>query len=73
VSSSETGLLLLRGPRPPLEVGAFSVAGLPDGLFSNQKNHNLGKFWKALKWEMLVYFWSFGSFYGHLVYLMAIW
>jgi hypothetical protein len=26
------------------------------------KNPNLGKFWRALEWEMLVYLWSFGIF-----------
>jgi hypothetical protein len=38
------------------------------------ENPNLGKFWKALEWKMLVYFmvmWnilrSFGIFCGHLV------
>jgi hypothetical protein len=30
--------------------------GLPDGIFSNQKNSNLGKFWNPLKWKTLVYF-----------------
>jgi hypothetical protein len=40
------------------------------------KNPNLGKFWRAFEWKMLVYFmavWnilrSFGIFYGHLVML----
>jgi hypothetical protein len=44
------------------------------------KNPNLGKFWKALQWKMLVYvmdIWSIlrslGIFYGHLVYLVVIW
>jgi hypothetical protein len=47
--------------------------GLPD------ENPNLGKFWRFLKWKMLVYFmtiwsilWLFGLFYGHLVYFTAI-
>jgi hypothetical protein len=38
------------------------------------KNPNLGKFWRALEWKMLVYFmviWDtlrqFGLFYGHLI------
>jgi hypothetical protein len=26
-----------------------------------------------VEWKMLVNFWSFGMFYGHLVYSMAIW
>jgi hypothetical protein len=40
------------------------------------KNPNLGKFWRALEWKMLVYFMlirnifrSFGICYGHLVML----
>jgi hypothetical protein len=39
------------------------------------KNPNLGKFWKALEWKMLLYFmaiwhsvWQFGIGCGHLVY-----
>jgi hypothetical protein len=46
------------------------------------KNLYLGRFWRALKWKMLVYFmviwnnlrpfgiflWTFGTFYGQLVY-----
>jgi hypothetical protein len=48
--------------------------GLPDGIFST-KNHNLDKFWRVLKWKILVYsmanlkynkaiyylLWSFGN------------
>jgi hypothetical protein len=33
----------------------FSTSGLPDGLFSNRKNPDLGKFWRALEWKMLFY------------------
>jgi hypothetical protein len=40
------------------------------------KNLNLGKFWTALEWKMLLYFmviWNilrpFGIFYGHLLML----
>jgi hypothetical protein len=33
------------------------------------KNPNLSKFWSILQWKILL---SFGLFYGHLVYLMAI-
>jgi hypothetical protein len=40
--------------------------GLPDGLFSNQKN-NLGNCWRALDWKMLTYI-----FYGQLEYFMKI-
>jgi hypothetical protein len=49
-------------------------------MYFQNKNPNLGKIWRNLKWKMLVYFmgmWSllqpFGVFYGHLVYFMAIW
>jgi hypothetical protein len=44
------------------------------------KNPNLGKFWRVLPWEILVYFMTIWSilrpleiFYGHLVYLGVIW
>jgi uncharacterized membrane protein YiaA len=33
--------------------------GLPDGIFSNQKNLNLSKVWRDLKWKMLVYLIAF--------------
>jgi hypothetical protein len=43
------------------------------------KNPNLGKFWRALHWEMLIYFmviWNcletFGIVYNHLVHLCSI-
>jgi hypothetical protein len=44
------------------------------------KNTNLGKFWRAMQWKMLVYFmaiwyilWPFGIFCVHFVYFMVIW
>jgi hypothetical protein len=37
-----------------------SMAGLPDGLFSSQ-NPNLGTFWRALDWKMLIYFMAIGD------------
>jgi hypothetical protein len=49
-----------------------SSAGLPDGLFSNQKIQiwvNLGRPWNLKSWNIL---WPFGMYYGHLVYLMDI-
>jgi hypothetical protein len=54
--------------------------GLPDSIFSNQKS-NLGKFWSALQWKMLVilctYFLSilrpFDIFYGNFVYFVVVW
>jgi hypothetical protein len=43
------------------------------------KNPNLGKFWKALLWKILVYFmtissilWPLEIFYFHLVYFVVI-
>jgi hypothetical protein len=45
-------------------------------VFFRTNNPNLGKFWMAFEWKMMVYFmviWnilrSFGIFYGHLVML----
>jgi hypothetical protein len=44
------------------------------------KNPDSGKFWRLLKWKMLVYYmavWSilrlFGTFCGHSVYFIIIW
>jgi hypothetical protein len=44
------------------------------------KNPNLGKFWRVLKWKILVYFMTVWSilrpleiFYGHFVYFAVIW
>jgi uncharacterized membrane protein (DUF106 family) len=38
------------------------------------KNPNLGKFWRASDWKMLIYIlWPFGIFYRHLGYFMTIW
>jgi hypothetical protein len=43
---------LIRKSSPP---EANFGAGLPDGIFST-KNHNLGKFWMAFEWKMLIFF-----------------
>jgi hypothetical protein len=38
------------------------------------KNLDLGKFWRAFEWKKAWYIiWSFGKYYGHLVYFTAIW
>jgi hypothetical protein len=44
------------------------------------QNDNLGKFWRALDWKLLIYFvpiWNiletFGIFYDHLVHFVFIW
>jgi hypothetical protein len=42
-------------------------------VYFQNKNSNLGKFWKVLQWKMLVFLWSLGLFYGYLVYFVAIW
>jgi hypothetical protein len=54
-------------------VETSSLAGLPDGLFSDQK-YQFGKFWRVLRWKMLVYFMTiwhilrlFVTFKGNLV------
>jgi hypothetical protein len=67
-------------------MAARGAAGLPDGIFSNQKS-KLCNFWRVLQWKMLVYymeiwstyftaiwytFWTFGLFYSRLVYFRDI-
>jgi hypothetical protein len=42
--------------------------GLPDGIFSNQKNPDLGKFWRVLQWKIWVCI-----LHGHLEYYTAFW
>jgi hypothetical protein len=42
------------------------VAGLPDGIFPNQKSQ-FGYIFRDLQWKKLIYFWPFGLFYEHLV------
>jgi hypothetical protein len=59
---------------------------MPNGIQGCQnvwfqtKNPNLGKFWRALDWTILIYFsaiWNilapFGIFYGHLVQFVFVW
>jgi hypothetical protein len=43
-------------------------------VYFQTKSPNLGKFWRALEWEMLVYFmtiwnilWTFGMLHDHMV------
>jgi hypothetical protein len=50
-----------------------SEAGLPDGLFSNQKYQfwvNFGGTWTGMCWCIL---WPLEIFYGHSGYFMTIW
>jgi hypothetical protein len=35
-------------------------------VYFKTKNPNLGKFWRALDWKMLIYLWPLEIFYGHL-------
>jgi hypothetical protein len=57
---------LKRGP------GQF-VAGLPDGLFSNQKS-KFGQILEAVEGKKLIYMLGpFGIFYRYLGYFMTIW
>jgi hypothetical protein len=37
------------------------------------KNPNLGNFWRALDWKMLIYFMAICNINGHLGSFMAIW
>jgi hypothetical protein len=49
-----------------LKVGRFQAqAGLPDGLFANQKSQ-FGQVFEGLRLEMLIYFIAIWIFYRHL-------
>jgi hypothetical protein len=44
-------------------------------VYFQTKNPNLGKFWRALNWTMVIYFmaiWN-GIFFYHLVHFVFIW
>jgi hypothetical protein len=56
-------------------------------IYFQTNNYNLGKFWRALQWKMLVYFmdiwsillyiiwytlWQFGIFYGYWFYIIPV-
>jgi hypothetical protein len=57
-------------------------AWLPDDIYKyvfTTKNPNLGTFWRASEWKMLIYFvvvwyilWPFGIFGGRLVYFAVL-
>jgi hypothetical protein len=49
-------------------------------VYFQTKNPNLGKFWRALDWKMLIYFMAIrnilqtlDTFYDHLVHFVFIW
>jgi hypothetical protein len=49
-------------------------------VYFQTKNTNLGKFWRAFDWKILIYFMAiwyilliFGIFYDHLVLFVSIW
>jgi hypothetical protein len=42
-------------------------------VYFQTKNTNLGKFCKVLQCKMLVFLWPFGTFYGRMVYVWAVW
>jgi hypothetical protein len=37
------------------------------------ENPNFGKFWRDLRWKMLLIFWPNGIFSGHCVYFLPFW
>jgi hypothetical protein len=41
-------------------------------VYFQTKNPNLGKFWRASDWKMLIYFMAVGKFDGHFGYFMTI-
>jgi hypothetical protein len=42
-------------------------------LYFQTKNPNLDKYWKVMKWKMLVLSWPLCLFYSKMVYFMVIW
>jgi hypothetical protein len=40
-------------------------------VYFQTKNPNVGKFWEGLSMEDVL--WPFGTFYGNVVYFVAIW
>jgi hypothetical protein len=45
-------------------------------VYFKTKNLNLGKFWRAIEWQMLEYFtaiWYTCAMYGHLIYVHNVW
>jgi hypothetical protein len=71
---------LFKVPLLPLsiKIGRLSSQGCQMVCFQTQ-NPNLGKFWRALDWNMFMYFiavlnilWRFGIFYDHLVHFVFI-
>jgi hypothetical protein len=39
-------------------------------IYFKTQNSNLDKYWRVLKWKILVFLWSFGQFSG---YILVIW
>jgi hypothetical protein len=39
-------------------------------VYFQTKNPNVGKRWRLLQWKLLVYFMTFGLFYGHFLYIL---
>jgi hypothetical protein len=42
-------------------------------VYSQTKNANLGKFWRALDWKMLIYVMAIWNLLQTFVYFMTIW
>jgi hypothetical protein len=42
-------------------------------VFFRTKYTDFGKFWRTLKWKVLVFLCPFEMVYAHLVYFIAIW
>jgi hypothetical protein len=48
------------------------VGGLPEVLFSDKKNPNSGKFWRAFEWKLLVNFMVIWNILGPFCTVVAI-
>jgi hypothetical protein len=60
-------------PPWPQRIQSSEGAGLPDGLFSIFKIPNLGKFWSALEWKMLVYFMTIWNILRPFGVFITVW
>jgi hypothetical protein len=64
----------------PNTLVTFSKTRVARWLFFQTQNPNLGKYFRALDWKMLIYFMAFGNilrsfvkFHGHLEHFVLIW
>jgi hypothetical protein len=77
---SPTGRKFAQSDHPGLKVRTVGQRQGCQRVYFQTKNSNLGKFWRALEWKMLVYFMTIlsilrpnGIVYGSLAHFVVIW